>query len=282
MKKIKITIGLMVSILLMGVLSLSVPAQISLAPTIVFIHEDRSIGEIYVTNTAQTAQEVEFGTVFAYPKQIENGELLMVEDDSVKAVNFGLDQYLRVFPSRMVLQPGQSQVVRIQVLPFDKPDGVYWSRFVASSSQLTPDIGAQNLSGVGTQINFVVEQNIPLFYRKGENNTGIKVLDFKTEITENGLDVLPKILRTGNSPFLGTIKAELYNNEDELVSQVEKSAFFYFEDWTKISFPLDFNESLDGNYRVSLKFITQRNSISTADIVNADLIVFEERIRIMK
>lgn len=253
-------------------------AQISLAPTILYIHENRSIGEIYVTNTAQTAQEVTFSTKFSYPKQTEDGTVEMIDDDSLRASQFSLDGYSRIFPARMVLQPGQSQVVRIQVLPSDKPDGVYWSRFIASSSTLTPEVGATQVTGVGTQINFVVEQNIPLFYRKGENTTGVKVVDFKTNIVENGLEILPRVERTGNSPFLGTMKAELYDADGNLISELSSSAFFYFDDWTKITVPVDPEIELKGNYRVSLKFITQRNSISTADIVSADLIVHNEQI----
>lgn len=256
----------------------SLYAQISLAPTILYIHENRSIGEIYVTNTAQTAQEVTFGTKFSYPKQTEDGTVEMVEDDSVRASQFSLDGYTRIFPARMVLQPGQSQVVRIQVLPSDKPEGVYWSRFIASASALTPEVGETQINGVGTQINFIVEQNIPLFFRKGENTTGVNVVDFKTNIVENGLEILPRVVRTGNSPFLGTIKAELYDGEGVLISELSSSAFFYFDDWTKITMPVDPEIELKGNFRVSLKFITQRNSISTADIVSADLIVHNEQI----
>lgn len=269
-------------LLLLAMLTTQVAAQISLAPTILYIHENRSIGEIYVTNTAQTAQEVNFETKFAYPQQKMDGQVAMITDDSVKAEQFGLDDNIRVFPSRMVLQPGQSQVVRIQVLPMNKPDGVYWSRFLASASELTPEIGTSTPNGVGTQINFVVEQNIPLFYRKGDNSTGIRVIDFKTNVTEEGLEVLPRVQRTGNSPFLGTMVAELYNEDEELVSEVRNSVFFYFDDWTKITFPMDTDKSPVGNYRISIKFVTQRSSISTADIVSADLIVFEERISILK
>ena len=268
--------GVVVSTLLFLATNLS--AQISLAPTILYIHENRSIGEIYVTNTAQTAQEVNFRTEFAYPKQDENGNVILVKDDSVRFNQFGLDNHARIFPSRMVLQPGQSQVVRIQVLPMDNPDGVYWSRFLATASELTPDVGTNVIGGVGTQINFVVEQNIPLFYRKGENTTGINVVDFKTNIEDNNLIVMPRIQRTGNSPFLGTMIAELYDQDNVLVSKVQNSAFYYFDDWSKISFPLESRESIAGNYRIAIKFITQRNSISTADIVSSDLIVFEERI----
>jgi hypothetical protein len=281
MKKYQQLYGLL-GLVMVSILTSPVIAQVSLAPTILYVHENRSIGEIYITNTAQTAQELTFRTEFSYPRQTEDGQLLMVSDDSLTAQKYGLDNHIRVFPSRMVLQPGQSQVVRIQVLPMDKPDGVYWSRFVASSSELTPEVGTSVVNGVGTQINFVVEQNIPLFFRKGENTTGVKVVDFKTEITEEGLEVMPKIERTGNSPFLGTMIAELYDENDQLIGEVERSAFFYFEDWTKISFPLDTSDSIEGNYRISIKFITQRNSISTADIVTSDLIVYEERIRIMK
>lgn len=253
-------------------------AQISLAPTILYIHESKSIGEIYVTNTAQTAQEVIFSTKFSYPKQMEDGTIMMVDDDSISASQFGLDGNSRIFPSRMVLQPGQSQVVRIQVLPSDKPEGVYWSRFIASASAVTPEVGQTQLSGVGTQINFIVEQNIPLFYRKGENTTGVRVVDFKSKRVDQGLEITPRIKRTGNSPFLGTLKAELYDSNGDLISEISSSAFFYFDDWSKFTIPIDPEVELSGNYRVSLKFITQRNSISTADIVSADLIVYEEQI----
>jgi len=246
-------------------------AQVSIAPTQLFIHEKQGVGEIFLTNTSDTAQEITFDFQFGYPVSTEEGAISMVYDDSLTKERYGLEGRVRLFPSRVIIPPNWSQTIRVQVLPMnDRPDGVYWSRLLVASSAITPDADAQNSEGITTDINYVLEQNIPLFYRHGENSTGVRVTDIRTSVDEssNQIVVIPKLERTGNSPYLGTMHAKLFDATGELIEKKEVPAYFYFEDWRRLTFKKP--EISEGSFRLDLEFQTRRRSISSGDIVKAD------------
>jgi len=261
-----------IAVTVFGLLSVkSTVAQISIAPTQVFIHDKQGAGEIFLTNTSDVPQEISFEMTFGYPASTENGRISMVYNDSLKRDQHGLDEHVRLFPSRVVIPPRWSQTVRIQILSMaDKPDGVYWTRLMVSSSPVTPDVGDRNADGITTDIEYVLEQNIPLFYRHGKNSTGIEVVDVE-KIYDNSskkLVVTPEIERTGNSPYLGTMYASLFDKSGSKLDQKEIPAYFYYLDWRRLTF-----EQIDaskGPFRLDLEFKTHRKSISSKDIVKAD------------
>ena len=249
----------------------SVSAQISIAPTQVFIHDKQGAGEIFLTNTSDTPQEISFDMRFGYPASTEEGAIMMVYDDSLKQKQHGLDGRVRLFPSLVVIPPNRSQTVRIQILSMrDKPEGVYWTRLLVSSSPITPEVDGRVSEGISTDIDYVLEQNIPLFYRHGENSTGIRVMEVETAYDDatQELTATPKIGRIGNSPYLGTMYATLYDQADRQIEQKEIPAYFYFEDWRRLTFAQV--DKSKGPFRLDLEFKTHRRTISSSKIVQAE------------
>lgn len=245
-------------------------AQISIAPTQVFIHEKHGAGELFLTNTSDIAQEISFEMKFGYPASTEQGAVLMVYDDSLKQEQHGLEGHARLFPGRVVIPPKGSQTVRIQIISMkDKPEGVYWTRLLVSSSPETRGVDGRDSEGITTDIEYVLEQNIPLFYRHGENSTGIRVIEVETAYNEstNELKATPKIGRTGNSPYLGTMYATLYDKSGRQIDKKEIPAYFYFEDWRRMIF--EQVDASDGPFRLELEFQTKRKSIRSGNIVQA-------------
>lgn len=247
-------------------------SQISISPTTVFIHENPGISEIYLTNSSNVAQEISFDLRFGYPSSNDQGEIIMAYNDSLKQQQYGLSDYLRLYPSRVIIPANQSQTIRVQILPMqDRQDGVYWSRLIVAASAVTPDIESQNSEGITTNINYVLEQNIPLFYRKGDNTTGVNILDVDARVdSSQQLIVIPELERTGNSPYLGRMHAKLYTESGDFIEEKIAPAYFYFKDWRKFTFqkPNNFN----GPFRLDLEFETYRQSINSRDIVKADKI----------
>ena len=246
-------------------------AQVSIAPTMVFIHDNTNMNEIYVTNTSSTPQELNVSLRFGYPSTNEEGSVSMRFDDEERQARYGVDQNVRVFPRRLVLQPGESQTLRFQVMPMaDRPDGMYWARAVIASRAVTPDVDDLELAEgeVGARVGVVFEQDIPLFYRKGNTTTGVIVHQVFSDIDEERLVLRPHVSRDGNSPFLGTVQAEMFDSDGNMVQSTSRNAFFYFEEYRRLEIPVE--ELAPGRYRVDLHFDTQRRDISARDLVQAE------------
>lgn len=244
-------------------------AQISLAPTSLTIHDNTRIGEIYVTNNGSSPQEVSVRFQFAYPVANESGNVQMVADTLSKREQYGLDDVVRVFPRRLVLQPNQSQSIRFQVMPMpDRPDGVYWTRAVISSQAVTEDIGeSDDMSGIRTSIGYILEQNIPVFFHQGSRTTGIEVSEVRTHFEDNQLRLVTHLRRNGNSPFMGTMTSHLYGPDGTLIETRDRPAYFYFDDLRNTIF--DMNGMEQGRYRVEFHFETQRRDMRAQNLVQA-------------
>jgi hypothetical protein len=241
--------------------------QISLAPTALFINDRTSVGELFLTNTSNDAQEINLRLQFGYPVSDSTGTITMSYDDPVMQRNHGLETSVRIFPRRLVLQGNQSQTVRIQILPMPgRPDAMYWSRVIVSSNSVASDVGSDT-TAIGARIEYVLEQSIPIFFKKGQQTTGVMVKSVKTERQDTLLTVIPNLIRQGNSPFLGTIGAELVNSNGDVVSQTEISSFLYFEEWRKLYLPI--RDIPSGEYKLNLRFDTQRRDIAPTDLVQA-------------
>ena len=90
--------------ILAGSLSLRISAQVSIAPTAVFIHDQTNVSSLYVNNNSRDAQEITVSFEFAYPGSDSEGNLTTVADDTLSAARFGLTEYVKAFPRQFVLQ----------------------------------------------------------------------------------------------------------------------------------------------------------------------------------
>ncbi len=255
-------------------------AQVSVAPTSLFIFETGGIGELYVSNRSVLPQEVNVRFSFQFPKSDSEGSISMTEGSEELEVEWGIGEMVRVFPRRLVLQPGETQTLRVQVRPMqDRPDGMFFTRAIVSSNALQEDVGEQEaLEGIRTQINYVLEQSIPVFYRKGTNTTGVDVEQIEASRTENGMSLLVHLQRTGNSPYMGTMSAVLYDLDGNQLAENSSSAFFYFDERRRMT--LRHDDLPPGRYRVELTFDTQRRDMSSRNIVQAPRITHTAEVEI--
>lgn len=246
----------------------STHAQISIAPTSVFIDQN-GIGAVFITNPGDTPQEVAVSFVFGYPGNDSLGNLLMVYGDSTRENQHGLGDRLRAFPRTFILGPRQQQTVRLQV----KPDrslaaGTYFTRIKITSNPQTTDVEQVAAEGVSTQVNFKFDQVIATFHKVGEVQTGLEFGEVTTEIKENALRVLTDFTVTGNSPFLGSVTATLKNTKGELLATQQQTTALYFSGKRAIELGLEKQLSA-GTYVIELLFETKRSDIPSADLVQS-------------
>jgi len=244
-------------------------AQVAIAPSTVFISDQTNIGTIYVSNRSDEPQEVSIEFAFGFPSSDEDGNIVMVYDNQEAFQNHAINEWVRAFPRSFLLGPRQQQTVRFQVRPQPQAeDGTYWTRVKILANPQTPDIDlAPDEDGIATRITFRFEQIIAAFYKKGNTTTGVNVNQVEVRHEDDRLTLLPHLQRTGNSPFIGSMIARMFNAEGNLVKERQTTTTAYFEEIRRIE--LDTEGLEPGTYRVELTFETRRGDISPTDLVQA-------------
>lgn len=243
-------------------------AQVTISPTNLFIDGTSQFGTYMVINGSNETQEIAIDFFFAYSQANENGDKSIIEEDAENEEKHSIAQSVRAFPRNFTLAPGQRQTVRLRVsAPSDLEDGTYWSRIKTSSTPETPPLEVQNNSAVTARVGIKVEQITGLFYKKGTTTTGIEINNINPIVSDDGnsLNVLVDVLRTGNSPFLGSITTSILNSRGEEVSSGFVSTSIYFDSMFKQVVNIEGLPA--GTYQANVKFETARSDIAANRLV---------------
>jgi hypothetical protein len=260
--------------LLVCITTSAVHAQITIAPTNLFIDNASKFGTYMVINNSNEPQEVSIDFYFGYAETSKDGKRTnLAEGDSLAEGYSFKDAYsitnnIRAFPKTFVLQPNQRQVVRIRVsAPNTLTDGTYWSRIETTSSPESPPIEVTSTDEVTANVGYIIKQVTSLYYKVGDVSTGIEINQIRTEVLKDSgkLDVLTDFSRTGNSPFLGSITASLMDQNGKTIAEGYNATTLYFNGTQKSQ--IDINNLPSGNYKVKVLFESHRSDISPQDIV---------------
>jgi hypothetical protein len=246
-------------------------AQISIAPTTIFIDQN-GIGSVFITNPADTPQEINVSFAFGYPGDDELGNLTMVYTDSIRAKQFGIDERVRAFPKTFILAPQQQQTVRLQVRP-DRTlaAGTYFTRVKITSNAQTTDVEETVQEGVSTRVNFKFDQVIAAFQKVGTVTTGLEFENVQLVQSDSILRVTPTFKTTGNSPFIGSVTATLKNAQNQTLAEQGQTVALYFYGKSAIELKLP-EDIAPGDYSVTLVYETKRGDIPSSDLVQSPAI----------
>jgi hypothetical protein len=259
-------------------LTMPVMAQISIAPTSVFMDEN-GIASLYITNPSEIVQEISVSFVFGYPGSDDLGNLIMVYGDSIKDKQYGLGDRLRAFPRTFILAPQQQQTVRLQLRPDRSlPAGTYFTRVKVTSNNQAQDVDQVVETEVATQINFKFDQVIAAFYKNGQTSTGLEIGNVATSIKDGKLRAIAEFTTTGNSPFLGSVSASIKDANEKTVSKKEETVAMYFNGKKGVEVSVD--DLPAGEYQLELRFETSRADIPSSDLVQSNPIIKRILVRI--
>ena len=259
---------------LMFLVSEMLLAQVTVAPSMLFIDSKSGIGNLYISNNSAAPQEVNISFVFGYPDADSAGNPKMNYSDSISAGIYSLNPIVRAFPRSFILNAKQAQTVRLQVrTKTTVKDASFFSRVKVTSAQKTPDIEKKTTDAVTTQINFKFDQIFPVFYKKGNVSTGLIIHDISATSKDNKLTVITDVERTGNTPYIGSIRAELYSAANQKVALSEATASIYFRMKNKVE--LDLSKAAKGKHRLVLTFETKRSDIAVEDLLQAPTVTKE-------
>lgn len=241
-------------------------AQVTIAPTNLYITDENKFGTYLVINNSNTPQEISVNFIFGYGRSNRDGIREYFYGDTLDYNNFSIANWIRAFPQNFVLSPGQRQVVRLRINnPNNLADGTYWARIKTTSSPVSPPIELESNNNVSAAIGVKIEQISGVFFKKGDVNTGIEIQEIRTSLNDETLTILTDLKRLGNSPFLGTITASLSDQNGKIVGESFVSTSIYFDETLKQE--MDISDLNTGTYELKIEFRTNRGDISSDDIV---------------
>ncbi|MCL4510967.1 MAG: hypothetical protein M1470_07855 [Bacteroidetes bacterium] len=248
-------------------LSVSVAqAQVIVAPTILFMSDQSRFGTFIVMNRSNTLQEVSISFKFGFPESDSLGNIYMQYDDSLMAQKYSCQSWVRGFPQKFIVNPGQQQVVRLLVVPPPNiPDGEYWTRLVTSSTPQAKVIDTVK-TGITANITFVLQQVTTIIYRKGNVNTSVSLPDIRVAQDSASLNLYADIHRGGNSPFFGKISAVVNDKVGNKVYSEEEVIAVYKDDMV-IRFSVPLSKLPQGTYTANVKLESERTDIAEENML---------------
>lgn len=259
----------LIAILLLGVARAPVQAQVVVAPKLVNLSDDERFASIFVENRTNRPQEVKLDFSFGYPMTDSLGNVSMHYGDTEAADSLSIGRFVRAYPQRFLLPPGQRQRVRLALQPpADLADGMYWSRLAFTASQYQEDAAPPARATVQTRIRYRFKQVISVFYRHGAIETGLRLRQMRSSRDQDNIYITSQVERTGNAPYLGMATLEVVHDSTETVVLTEESkAAVYFDMTHRFAIPRP--ELAAGTYRARLTYETRRKDLSSADLVPA-------------
>jgi P pilus assembly chaperone PapD len=241
---------------------------IVVSPLAIFMDQRSRSAEIRLANSSAHAEEVTIDLKYGYATTDSLDRLMAAtfEPDSVAADAPSAARWIRVFPRKVVLAPGQVQTVRLFASPpAGLPDGEYWARFLASSHEL-PDSSSAT-SGVRAGISFVIITSIPLWYRKGVVTTSANIDTLEAAAAADSLRVRFVVARGGNASFIGTAKFSLLDAREKSVREWQVPLAIFARYRRRVLFPLD--KVPAGTYTLAMTLSAVRADLQTSDLTPA-------------
>jgi len=200
---------------------------VTVSPTALYITSRNPSALLTLINTGSRPEEIELSIAFGYPVSDTAGVLRVDIVDSAPTGEPSLTSYLRIFPRRLVLQPGQRQVVRVMVaMPAGAANGEYWGRVLVKSRGGEPPI-EQSQGNVRMQLALETTLATAVFFQKGDVKTGISIPAAEARRMGDSVQFTLDLKRENNAAFLGRIRAELVNASGATVAEVEDVAAVY-------------------------------------------------------
>ena len=244
---------------------------VTVSPTAVYITARNPSALLTLINMGSRPEEIELSVAFGYPVSDTAGVLRVDLVDSAGGGEPSLTSFLRIFPRRLVLQPGQRQVVRVMVaMPAGAADGEYWGRVLVKSRGGEPPI-EQSQGNVRMQLSLETTFATAVFFHKGEVKTGISVAAAQAERMGDSVQFTLDLKRENNAAFLGRIHAELLNASGAVVGEVEDVAAVYRT--LRRRFVLRSSSPLpSGAYTVRYLVDTERPDLPTKGPIKAEAV----------
>jgi hypothetical protein len=254
-------------------LSLSFPSAasaqaVSVTPSALFLDQRERSERLTLLNRGDRPAEVEVSFAFGYAQSDSVGNITVPLADSASVEDPSLIPYLRAFPRRLRLAPGQRSTVRILAQPpQDLPDGEYWARVLVSSVGAEAPV-EQRYGASRVLFNIRTTIAVATNYRHGRVHTSLNVDQVEAKPTGSGVRLLLDLARGGNAAWLGQVQAQVVDGRGEILGEtLEKVAVYRPLRWG-VDIPLQ-EPLAEGSYSVRYVLSAVRPDEASEDIIDA-------------
>ena len=231
---------------------------VAVSPSALFLDPRSPAGTLTLYNGGSLPEELEISFAFGYPRSDAEGNVRVEMVDTAPDGEPSIVPWMRAFPRRLVLQPGQRQTLRVMVQPpADLAAGEYWGRVLVHSRGGQPPIEQQE-GGVRMQINVETVIATAVLFRKGEVSTGVTVGGAAAAPAPGGVRVSLDLARQGNAAFLGRVVTELVAPDGRVVATREDAVSVYRALRHAVVLPLPQGTALAAGYTVRWRADTDR------------------------
>lgn len=239
---------------------------ILVAPHALFIDHRTRSAQLFLVNSGIAPEEVTLELRYGYPDTDSAGNIFVRLFDSIPPGEPAATGWLRAFPRRIVVQPGERQTVRILASPpSDLADGEYWSRLLVTSRVVEGITqGADTIVRAGVSVE--VRTVLSVSYRKGGVRTSVEKTEFAPSATRDTLAAWVGLRRGGNAAYLGTLVISVEDLAGRVRGRWATPVAVYHAVRRRFAFPLE--RTLEpGNYFVRMRLTTQRDDLDQRNIL---------------
>lgn len=232
---------------------------VSVSPTALYIDSRTRTGVLTLYNPGTLPEEITVDFAYGYPQADSAGNVGVPTTREPAAGEPSAMAWMRAFPRRLLLQPGQRQIVRVLVeAPADLADGEYWARVLISSRGGQPPI-EQTQGDVRLQLNVQTTLVMAANYRKGSVATSVNLAAASARRTADGVQLQADFTRGGNAAYLGRMRAELLDAGGSVVATLYDDIAVYRTMRRRLTFPVP--AGANGPFSVRIHVDTEREDL---------------------
>ena len=254
--------GLALRTILLATLLAVVPASrafaVSVSPNALYLDNRTRSGLLTLFNPGSLPEEIEIGFAFGYPMSDSLGNVTVQLVGVAPEGEPSLVPWLRAFPLRLRLAPGQRQVVRILANPpAGLPAGEYWGRITVTSRGGQPPI-EQRQGDIALSVSLQTVIVAAVTYRNGPMQTGLQLGVGTARTIPDGAELLLDLTRQGNAAFIGRLVAEIVAPDGKVVAKDEADIAVYRQLRARVIVPMANRPADMTGYKVRFSIDTDR------------------------
>lgn len=242
---------------------------LDVAPQVVIIDAKDQSGALLLRNGAASMVEVEVDVRFGFEVADADGKVRAhypeVDVDDRRSAS----SFLRVYPRRSRLAPGEERVVRILARPpAELPSGEYWARASVRAVPVIPP-STDHEDRIRLQVGVTTEQRIPVFVRHGRAAATAHIQKAEWTI-ERRAD--QKVLAAryfvgleGTGAFLGTVEGRVVLADGREIGVHTKNLAVFESGWRRIEVP--FEGDLPADARLELSTTREHPAVTSDDLL---------------
>jgi P pilus assembly chaperone PapD len=258
------------ALILAALLATPRPAvAVNVSPAVVIIDGRSREGVVTLRNGGEHPEEIELTFQHGTSVADGHGNVRLVLSDSAPSGAQSALGWVRAFPRRLVLAPGETQTVRIMVRPpQDLAAGEYWARLVVSA--VPQGAGTEQQHGAATmRLRIGTRIVAAVHYRVGRLATGLGATGATAERDGENVDLTVNLARQGNAAFVGRLRARFIRADGSPVGDEYVEPLTLYAADLRRRFRIPAKAVGAGAVAVEFTFDTDRTDLPAGAVVRA-------------